>query len=235
MAVVLTGCCTCPPAVPATRPAAVEPPPVAAQPVAPLPPTPTVPAGPGPTEMARVANGYELRNRSVRVVIDGTTGDVVAWGTPTQSRNTVAGPRGVYAAAAGLPDVAPAGYVEKRDDQTWSYLGTDANGITWRKVYDLDHDSLLVSYLVQNTRPTPLTVAVQVRGELIDLRLIAHDAEQYTGTGGYGTVSLHGWNVAHGQPPPPLPVLIQSDPFPLKPGERQGYTTEWRLSPLGGP
>ncbi len=210
------------------------PPPVVAQPVLP-PAANTVAGGPGPTTMARVPGGYELRNRGVRVVIDDHTGDVVTWGTPTQERNTVSGPRGLYAAAAGLPDVAPDGYVEKRDDQTWQYYGVDANGLTWRKVYNLDHDSLLVSFVVQNGRPTPVTVAVQLRGDLPNVRVTAHDAEQFTGTSGYGTVSLHGWNQAHGQPSPPLPVLIQSDPFPLKPGERQGYTTEWRLSPPAGP
>ena len=185
--------------------------------------------------MARVANGYELRNRHVVVVIDDRTGDVVTWTRPTQSRNTVAGHRGVYAALAGLAEVGPDGYVEKRDEQTWQFYGTDANGVTWRKVYNLDHDSLLVSYVIQNNRTAPLAAAVQVRGELIDLRVLAHDAEQFTGTGGYGTVSLHGWNAVQGRPTPPLPVLIQSDTFTLKPGERQGYTTEWRLDPLSDP
>jgi hypothetical protein len=191
--------------------------------------------GPGATELARVPAGYELRNRDVRVVIDEHTGDVVTWGTPTQSRNTVAGPRGVHVAIAGLPDVPPAGYVEKRDDQTWQFFGPDANGVTWRKVYNLDHDSLLVSFVIQNDRPVPLPAAVQVIADLTDLRVAVHTAEQFTGTGGYGTVTLHGWNVAHTGPPPQLPVLLQSDTFTLKPGEREGYTTEWRLSPLGGP
>ncbi len=233
----LAGCTPCPPAAaPSTRPTVIviEPPPVAPQPLVP-PSVTSVTTGPGPTVMARVADGYELRNRDVRVVIDAATGDVVTWGTPDQQRNTAAGRRGVYAAAAGRPDVAPAGYVEKRDDQTWQYYGTDADGLVWRKVYNLDHDSLLVSFIVQNDRPTPVTVTVQVRGDLTGLRVTAHDPEQFTGTGGYGTVGLHGWNLTHGQPPPPLPVLIQSDPLPLRPGERQGYTTEWRLSPLGGP
>ncbi len=235
------GCCCCPPPKPAPEPA-TRPAPVAT--LAPLPVAPqavvppsavVVPTGPGPTEMARVANGYELRNRDVRVVIDPATGDVVTWGTPAQPRNTVAGPRGIHATLANLPDVPPAGYVEKRDDQTWQFYGSDANRVTWRKVYNLDHDSLLVSFVIQNDRPTPLPAAVRVVGDLTDLRIAAHDPEQFTGTGGYGTVSLHGWNIAHGQPPPALPVLLQSDMFTLQPGERQGYTTEWRLSPLGGP
>ena len=226
------GCCACPPAKPPT--VVIAAPPVVPQPVVP-PAAVTTPVGPGPTDMARVPAGYELRNRDVRVVIDEHTGDVVFWGAPAQPRNTVAGPRGLHAAIAGLPDVPPAGYVEKRDDQTWQFYGPDANGVTWRKVYNLDHDSLLVSFVIQNTRATPLAAAVQLRGDLTDLRVLAHDPEQFTGTGGYGTISLHGWNQSHGLPPPPLPVLIQSDTFKLQPGEREGYTTEWRLSPLGGP
>jgi hypothetical protein len=191
--------------------------------------------GPGPTTMSRVAAGYELRNQSARLVIDARTGDVIWWGTLPGGSNLAVGPRGIHAAVAGLPDVPPDGYVEKRDDQTWQFYGPDANGVVWRKVYNLDHDSLLVSFIVQNTRSTPLPVEIQLRGDLGSLRVTAHDPEQFTADGPAGTVSLHGWNPTHGHPPPALPVLLASDPFTLKPDERQGYTTEWQLWPVGGP
>ena len=177
--------------------------------------------------MVRVSGGYELRNRSVRVVIDDATGDVVFWGPP--GRNAVAGRRGIHSVIVGQPDAAATGSVEKRDDQTWQFYGADANGVTWRKVYNLDHDSLLVSYLIRNDRNEPVTATVAVVGELGDVRVTAHDAEQFTAVGPVGTVSLHGFNAAHGGPPPA--ALIRSDAFPLKPGERQSYTTEWRLYP----
>ena len=229
LSLALIGCQAGPPPPPATQP--LTPPAVVAQPV--VPPSDVAPTpGPGPTRMARTPAGYELLNQSVRVVIDDASGDVVFWGTPKQVRNTASGSRGIRPTIVGLPDVPPAGQIEKRDDQTWQYIGADANGITWRKSYNLDHDSLLVSYLIRNDHTGPITATVAVVGDLINLRVTAHDAEQFTGVGPLGTVSLHGWDVAHGGPPPPPPVLIQSDAFPLKPGERQGYTTEWRLYPL---
>ena len=185
--------------------------------------------------MSRVPAGYQLANRAVRVVIDGQTGDVVEWAAVGQVRNTAAGRRGIHPVAAGLPDVPAVGSVEARDEQTWQYVGADANGLTWRKIYNLEHDALLVSYVVRNDHSQPVVVTVQVVGDLIALRVTEHTAEQFAGVGVLGTVSLHGWDVAHAGPPPPLPILIQSDTFPLKPGERQGYTTEWRLTPPAGP
>ena len=200
--------------------------------VAPSAVLPTLPtSGAGPTVMSRVAGGYELRNHAVRVVIDGQSGDVVEWAAVGHAGNVAGGGRGIHPALVGLPDVPPVGLVQKRDDQTWQYVGTDANGVTWRKVYDLDHDGLLVSYVIANDRSTPMVATVAVVGDVAG-RVTVHTAEQFTAVGPVGTVSLSGWDVAHGGPPPAVPVLLRSDAFPLKAGERQGYTTEWRLYPI---
>ncbi len=185
----------------------------------------------GPTVISRVHGGYELRNHLYRVVISDQPGDVTFWGSIDQTRNTVF-QRGIYTSLTGLPDAPIRGYVEMRDEQTWQFHGEDDNHITWRKIYSLQNDSLLVSVIIQNNRSEPLVTAIQICGDLPNLRIVHHDPEQFTGQGGYGLVSLHGFNEFHAPTSQPaLPVLIQSDTFHLKPQERQGFTTQWKLSP----
>jgi hypothetical protein len=186
---------------------------------------------PGPTVMAKVAGGYQLSNRLVRVVIAEKSGDVIFWGYANQPRNMALG-RGIYATLTGLPDVSARGSVQMRDEQTWQFFGDDANHITWEKVYSLQGDSLFVSVKIQNNRQEELRGAVQINGELIGLTVEHHDTELFSGRGGYGTLTLQGFSEsssAGGRPV--LPVLIQSDLFDLKPKARQGYTSRWTLDP----
>src|SRR5690606_31887603 len=112
----------------------------------------------GPTTLARVSGGYELRNRLIRVVIDETHGDVLYWGAPDGSQNLVASPGSAVAVrGADHPTGSTQGYIEKRDDQTWQYIGEDATGqVGWRKIYCLDGHSLLATYIVQNQDTTRL-------------------------------------------------------------------------------
>jgi hypothetical protein len=184
----------------------------------------------GPTKRNRVPEGYELLNNQFRLVISDTTGDVVFWGYVNQPRNMVYH-RGLYTTLSALPDSPVKGYVEPRDEDTWQFMGDDENHITWRKIYRLNGDHLEVSILIQNNRTTPIDTAVNINGDLPSLLILHHDPEQFDGSGDYGIVSLHGWNVVHNPTSKPvLPTLLQSDVFHLKPQERQSYTTMWMLS-----
>jgi hypothetical protein len=213
----------------AARPAATQPVvPIASQSIE----SPTdQPQIAGPTVMSRVDNGYELRNRLFRVVISDQTGDVIFWGAVDQPRNMVF-QRGIYTTLTGLPDAPLHGYIEQRDEQTWQFFGEDDNHVTWRKIYCLERSSLLVSIMVQNNRPAPLVAAIQINADFVSLRVQHHDPELFIGVGGYATVEIKGYNEFRTvQTPPPLPVIIQSDTFYLKPQERQSYTSRWRLLP----
>ena len=128
---ILISGCTAPTQPPASQPFV----PIAIQPIS----TTFDPARiPGPTRLAKVAEGYELTNTLYRVVIDDQTGNVIYWGFIDQSRNMVFH-RGIYATLTNLPDaVMHNGYIEKRDEQTWQFFGEDDNHISWRKIYCLD-------------------------------------------------------------------------------------------------
>jgi len=183
----------------------------------------------GPTLMSRVADGYELKNQKFRIVISDQTGDVIFWGYVGQDRNMVFH-RGIYTTLTALPDFPPHMMAQPRDEQTWEFYGEDANHIIWRKSYCLQNDMLLVSVLILNNRPDALDTAIQINGDLPSLRITHHDPEQFNAAGGFGTVSLHGYNEFHTPTSQPaLPTLIQSDTFHLKPQERQGYTSVWML------
>jgi hypothetical protein len=189
------------------------------------------PTGPGPTQLSKVLGGYQLLNRLYRVVISEQTGDVIFWSTDTESRNMLFH-RGIYTTLTGLPDAPPHGYIEKRDPQTWQFFGEDDNHITWRKIYCLSGEAMQVSIMIQNHRADSLTTAIQINGDLPSLRIQHHDPEQFTGIGGYGTVSLQGFNEFHSPTSQPaLPTLLQSDTFHLKPTEWQSYTSQWILAP----
>jgi hypothetical protein len=210
------------------RPAATRP----AVPIAPQPITTDIYGDTlaGPTLMKKVPGGYQLSNRLYRIVIDEQTGDVTFWGYVNEARNMIFR-RGIYLRLTGLPDVSPQGYVEMRDEQTWQFFGEDANHIIWRKIYCLEGDSLFVSVLIQNNRALPLETSIQIDGDLIGLVISHHDPELFTGRGGYGGVTLQGFNeLPSPASQPALPVLIQSDQFHLKPQERQGYTSRWAIS-----
>lgn len=189
----------------------------------------------GPTTMARVEGGYELRNRLLRVVIDETTGDVTYWGSADGEFNLLAPPGAV--ARLESTDAAAVGYIEKRDDQTWQYLGEDeANKLAWRKVYCLEGASLLVTYIVQNTGPASLRSSIVLRAEMPEhagLRIVQPDLHEVDTD--LGRVTLRGfrespyegsWPIAEG-----TSAMLISDDFLLRPGERYSFTTEWRLNP----
>jgi hypothetical protein len=186
----------------------------------------------GPTNMAKVADGYELTNRLFRVVISEQTGDVIFWGSTDKNRNML-GIRGIFTALTGLPPSTPrGGYIQKRDDNTWEFYGEDDNHIIWRKIYCLDGDSLLVSIQIQNNRPDPLVAVEQLNGDLPGLHITHHDPELLQGFIDHTAISLRGYNEFPAPASQPaMPTLICSDTFHLKPQERQSYTSQWKLSP----
>jgi hypothetical protein len=132
---------------------------------------------PGPTMQAKVAGGYELKNRRLRVLLDPHTGDVIFFGERSPADVDIAASTtqpspGTESDAIGsgrfqtlLNGVAPAldGYVEARDDQTWEFLGDDPQSHTrWRKIYCLDGDRLMASFLVDNQTGSALPVIVSL-------------------------------------------------------------------------
>ena len=177
----------------------------------------------GPTEMAKVAEGYELKNRKVRIVISEKTGDVIFWGRVNDNRSAVFR-RGIFTASANMPEPTLDGYIEKRDDQTWQFFGTDSNKITWRKIYCLEHESFLVSILATNGQEKPLSMIIELRGDFPNLRITEHNAEQFTGSGAVGPIRIHAFNEFRSPAlVPKLPILVQSDAHTLQPGEADQF------------
>jgi len=187
----------------------------------------------GPTAMSRVAEGYELKNRQIRIVIDEVDGRIVYWGSADGQRNLL-GERGVSIALASLPASAPVGYVEKRDDQTWQYIGEDPQAhVGWRRIYCLEGLSLLATFIVQNTGDQPIDSSMTLRAHLADPggRRIAQ-ADLFTMQSTLGLVSIRGFRETPGMLPADAePATLLSDRFQLQPGERYSFTTEWRIDP----
>ena len=188
----------------------------------------------GPTAMQRVPEGYELSNRQVRVVIDEQRGRLVYWGSADGHQNLL-GPRGVEIDLVDLADEPPAGYIEKRDDQTWQYIG-DAPGIRWRRIYCLEGLSLLATLIVQNVGDQPINTPMLVHADLADpgSRRVQR-ADLFTMQSSIGLVSIRGFREhpftgTFNHPPGSL----ISDRFTLQPGERYSFTTEWRIDVLFG-
>jgi hypothetical protein len=184
----------------------------------------------GPTIKSRVSGGYELLNKQFRLVISDQTGDVIFWGYADKTRNIVFH-RGIFTTLSALPAVPVKGSIEQRDDDTLQFMGEDENQITWRKIYRLAGDHVEASVMIQNNRPAALDTAINLNGDLPDLRIMKHEPEEFDAFGGYGTVALRGFNeVHHPTSQPVLPILLQSDVFHLKPGERQSFSSMWMLS-----
>lgn len=185
----------------------------------------------GPTKMARSADGYELVNRQVRVLIDEQHGELIYWGSADGAHNLLQ-PAGVEIELVDLSDTPPSGYVEKRDDQTWQYIGEDLQaGVRWRRIYCLDGLSLLATFIVQNTGDGPIDTGMIVRADLADpgSRRIER-ADLFTMQSRLGLVSIRGFreHPYTGSFDHPPGTLI-SDRFQLQPGERYSFTTEWRI------
>lgn len=183
----------------------------------------------GPTLMRKVSGGYELKNRHVRAVIDDQTGDLIYWGRSITDRNLVLRP-GITASLTGQPDATMQGYIEKRDDQTWQFIGEDSNKICWRKIYCLEGDSLLISILIQNQRTEPLETTIQFQAPFAGVRILRHERDQFEALTGFGTIHLQAYNeFPASTPAQALPVVLLSDPHTLRPQERISFTTEWKL------
>jgi hypothetical protein len=183
---------------------------------------------PGPTLMRRSPRGFELRNRDLLVILDERTGDITHFGRMDADRNLLLGP--ISPALDDDQPHTPDGYIEKRDDQTWQYLGDDPAGISWRKIYCLEGKSLFITYLVENKRPEPLTVRILVNANLGEARIESRTGDRLTAHWGFGSVSFQAFNE---QPPPtplpPLPTILVGDTRTLKPNDRISFTAEMKF------
>jgi hypothetical protein len=188
---------------------------------------------PGPTLAARVPEGYELKNRHIRVVIDDKSGDVAYWGSVDGARNLLtAQPVRIIELGPGATFIEShsVGYVEARDDQTWQYLGEDdANKIGWRKIYCLNGDDLNISLLSQNRGEARMVCFGLSGGNDFEPALVKQipDTEHFLGRSAFGTVQFHGFNENHNQLAMP-PFLLVADAHLLRPGERISWTMQWR-------
>ena len=191
--------------------------------------SPSVPVDYGPTLMKKVPGGYELANRKLRLVIDEKTGDVTYFGTPDGTRNLLT-PPGITMQLARQPEAKPEGYVEKRDDQTWQYLGDTVTGVRWRKIYCLNYDAVDVTCLVENRTRDAIDTAIAVRASFAGGEMVSTGADAADLTVGQVHISLRAFN--EGKPPKPDWAALIGDSKTLQPNERIGITMEWRAEGL---
>lgn len=179
----------------------------------------------GPTAMRKVEGGYELANRRLRVVIHERSGDVTYFGSRDRNVLDEAGARLLL---LNQRPADPDGYVEKRDDETWQYLGDTLTGIRWRKIYCLHHNALAVTALIENRTRDPIDTAIALRAAFAGGEVIAQSADVHERRFDGLTVRLYAFN--EGKPEKPDWATLVGDYRTLKPGERIGITMEWRLS-----
>jgi hypothetical protein len=183
----------------------------------------------GPTLMRKVAGGYELKNRHIRAVIADDTGNLIYWGRAGIDRNLLMKP-GASVQLAGVVAAPMKGYVEKRDDQTWQFIGEDDQHVEWRKIYCLEGNSLLISVLVKNLRDQPLDATIEFQAPFAGVRIAQRGRDVFEAITGFGTIHLQAYNEFPATAPAvPLPVVLMSDPHTLQPQQRISFTTEWKL------
>lgn len=178
---------------------------------------------PGPTLLSKDPAGYVLRNRDIRVVIGEESGDVSYWGSTDGKHNLLAA-AGARASIEGEPSAPTAGYLEKRDEETWQYLGEAKGAFAWRKIYCLHGNSLYVSYLVENLHDQPLDLVLTVRADW------PTSADQPGTRVEHGSASMELFEVTPAGPS--TGSLLRSEPRPTKPHERANFTSEWKWLPL---
>ncbi len=188
---------------------------------------------PGPALMEKADGGYELKNRHIRLVIDGHSGDASYFGV-AEGGGSALGPAGLAAvrfSQAGGAD----GYVEKRDEQTWQFYGRDAEGAIWRKIYCMEGDCVFVTYLIENQSGAGLEDHVLLWVDLdrptYSVRLPALLEAQTPA----GRLTMRGFVQQHDLSPTTASATrravdsMRGDTFTLKPGERASFTMEWKL------
>jgi hypothetical protein len=179
--------------------------------------------------MKKVEGGYELTNRKIRIVIYERTGDVTYLGGVNEN---FLGEGGISLHLLNQQSAAPDGYVEKRDEETWQYLGDTLTGIRWRKIYSLHHDAVAVTALIENRTRDPIDTAIAVRAAFDGGEAVTQTADVHARKIGGVTVRLQAFN--EGKPEKPEWSTLIGDFRTLKPNERIGITMEWKVSGLIG-
>ncbi len=181
---------------------------------------------PGPTLLARVSGGYELKNRLVRLVIDDQSGNVAYWGS-SDGQNNALGSAGIAARLAGVKDAPLQGAIEKRDEETWQYLGEDANKLRWRKIYCLSGRSVFVTCLVENLSDQPVDARVELVADLAHFVTATRQSDLLEGRGPAGDLRMQSFTEHHD--PVEGRVTLHSDRRTLAARERFSFTMEWFL------
>lgn len=192
----------------------------------------TPPADPieyGATQMRKVDGGYELANRKVRLVIDEKTGDVTYFGA-ADGKNNLVSSGGITVHLAGQPFTAPDGYIEKRDEQAWQYLGDSAAGIRWRKIYTLENRSVYVTVLAENRTGKSIDTALALRAAFDGGRVVTARADVHERRIGNVMAVFKAFNEA--QPQRPDWATLIGDSRTVLAGERISWTMEWRIDGL---
>lgn len=194
------------------------------------------PIAAGATDRDKDSLGYTLRNDLLQITINPATGDVAYFGAPTGKDAFLAAPTGgdlLTTRITGHESTATAGYVESRDEETWQYIGEDSL-LRWRKIYSLQHDHIVATFLVQNISDQSITfdlilsgspaagwVAASTGPDLTTLKRENREAADQS-------LQFRGF-VIHPDAARPLTgnQLLRSDNFTLQPQERISFTTEW--------
>jgi hypothetical protein len=193
---------------------------------------------PGATLMADTPAGYTLTNHHLRLLIDTKTGDAISFG-PARGGD----PIGIAATRSGA--LRPTqGYLEARDIETWEYLGNEIGSkISWRKIYCLDGDRLLVTYLIRNEGKVPIDTQIGIAPLPIAATQPASTQPAATQTAMSwrfegpnsdaivsGSYRIKCFNESIVSAPRPT-ELLRNDARPLAPGEGIAWTMVWTYSP----
>lgn len=194
------------------------------------------PIAAGATDRSQEKLGYTLRNDLLQITLNPTTGDVAYLGAPTGKESFLAAPAGqdlLITRIAGHESLAPAGYVEARDEQTWQYIGEDSL-LRWRKIYSLDHNRIIATFLVQNISDQPITFSLILSGQPAtgwtrqssgpDLTTFSRKNPE----GADQTLEFRGFVIRPDSDQPlKTEEILRSDEFALPAGARISFTTEW--------
>ncbi len=184
----------------------------------------------GPAAIQKIADGYELKNRVLRLVIDENTGDAIYWGSADGKTNLL-GPGGL-AFSLDRSAATGSGHIEIRDDETVMFVSDTGAPVRWRKIYCLRHDSVAASTVIENSTDRLLDDRVVMHGRLAGVSGVAAEVpDTVMASSPLGELKLQAYTQSHelSADVPPGEVKLAADLRPLQPGERISFAMAWRI------